>query len=111
MLVLDTGLAPENYTGPVRRFDPALVLLVDAAQMNEAPGTIRWLDWNDTEGLSASTHTLPPYMLAKYLVGVTNCTVALIGIQPVTNIAGAPISPEVQAAVDEVVTAISEELL
>ena len=64
LLVVDAGPAPENCTGPLRRFDPDLVILIDAAEMNEAPGTIRWLAWQETSGLSASTHTLPPYVLA-----------------------------------------------
>ncbi len=51
---------PENCTGAVLRFAPDLVVLVDAAEMGEAPATIRWLDWQETTGLSASPPTLPP---------------------------------------------------
>ena len=108
--IIEAGHAPENCTGAVRRFAPDLVVLVDAAEMGEAPGTIRWLDWQETTGLSASTHTLPPYMLAQYLVGSLACRVALLGIQPAQNDIGTPLSPPVAAAVEEV-SAILEELL
>ena len=40
---MEAGPAPENFTGPLRRFRPDLVLLVDAAQMDAEPGTIGWL--------------------------------------------------------------------
>lgn len=40
-LVLDAGTAPENFTGPLRRFRPDFVLLVDAAQLSAEPGTSR----------------------------------------------------------------------
>ena len=44
-LILETGPVPENFTGPLRRFAPDLVLLVDAALMGEPAGAVRWLDW------------------------------------------------------------------
>lgn len=110
VLVLDTGAAPENFTGPVRRFDPDIVLLIDAAQMDEPPGTVRWLDWQETDGMSASTHTLPPYVLGRFLVTDTGCTLALIGIQPAQNAFGAPLSEIVTAAVNDVVETIRAAL-
>ncbi len=99
VLTLDTGLAPENFTGPVRRFRPDLVLLIDAAQMDEPPGAIRWLDWTETDGLAASTHTLSPYLLGEYLSRELGCAVAMLGIQPADNTPGEPLSPAVEAAV------------
>jgi hydrogenase 3 maturation protease len=110
VLVIEGGAAPENCTGPIRRFAPDLVILVDAAHMEEAPGTIRWLDWQDLAGLSASTHTLPPSILAHYLTVELGCRVALVGIQPQQTDVGAPLSEAVQAAVDKVVTELSGAL-
>ncbi|MDX5297378.1 MAG: hydrogenase 3 maturation endopeptidase HyCI [Gammaproteobacteria bacterium] len=109
-LVLDAGAAPENFTGPVRRFQPDLVILIDAAQMDEAPGAVCWLDWTETDGMSASTHTLPPYVLAKFLVADTGCELALIGIQPAQNAFGAPLSPVVAGAVEDVVNTLAGAL-
>src|SRR5512139_3912125 len=43
ILVIDAGHAPENSTGELRRFGPQGVLFVDAAEMGEVPGTIRWI--------------------------------------------------------------------
>jgi hydrogenase 3 maturation protease len=102
LLVIDAGVAPENYTGVMRRFEPAIVLLVDAAQMNEAPGTVAWLDWRETSGMAAVTHGLPPYMLAQYLTTELKCEVFLIGIQPAGNKFNSQMSEEVSRAVREV---------
>ena len=101
-LVVEAGHAPENATGPVRRFAPALVLLVDAAQMGMPAGTVRWLDWRTTTGLSGSTHTLPPYVLARYLTLALGCEVALLGIQPAQTDLGAGLSDVVETAVTDV---------
>lgn len=103
VLVIDAGTAPENYTGPLRAFKPGLVLLVDAAQLNERPGSVRLLDARQTGGLDASTHTLPPYLVARYLSTELDCEIALLGIQPADDTLGAPLSPHVRAAVTRAV--------
>lgn len=94
------GTAPENYTGLVRRFKPDFVLFVDAAQLNEKPGTVRWIPWRMTTGLSASTHTLPIYLLASYLNREMGCQVALLGIQP-DHLSFGPLTPIVRERVWE----------
>lgn len=80
--VFDTGPSPESFTGPLRRYQPGLVLMIDAAEMGEPPGGVRVFDWPEVEGMSASTHTMPPSMLAKFLTAEINCRVVLVGIQP-----------------------------
>jgi hydrogenase maturation protease HycI len=110
LLVIDAGSAPENCTGLLRRFRPDLVVLADAAQMDESPGTVRWLAWQDTAGLSASTHTLPLHVLASYLTADLGCDVALIGIQPAENAIDTSLSPVVQQAIDEVRRALAAVL-
>ena len=102
VLVVNAGLAPEGFSGVIRRFCPDLVLLVDAAQMDEAPGTVRWLAWQDAGGNGASTHTLPLRLFATYLTLEVGCEVALLGIQPAHNDIDVPVSPVVQDAVESV---------
>lgn len=106
LLVIEAAHAPENCTGEVRRFAPDLVLLIDAAQMNEPPGTIRWLDWRACDGLSASTHTMPLTMLGRYLTAVLPCQIALIGIQPAALDLAETLAPEVAEAALEVAQTI-----
>lgn len=102
--IVEAGLAPEAFTGPLRRFQPDLVFLVDAAELGEPPGTVACFDWVQAEGMSASTHTLPPTVLAQYLIDQLGCGVVLIGIQPKSLDFDEGMSVEVQRAVDEVVT-------
>jgi hydrogenase 3 maturation protease len=102
-LVIEAGHAPENTTGALRKFAPDLVLLVDAADMGETPGTIQWVPAEHIDGMSASTHSLPLSILAQYLTLDLNCSVALLGIQPYSNHVGDSISAEVSGAVQEIV--------
>jgi hydrogenase 3 maturation protease len=102
--------APENCLGTICNFNPDLVLLIDAVDMGNSPGTIAWLDWQATSGISASTHTMPPYMLGKYLQAMAGCHVALIGIQPASMQMGTGLSSPAQQAVDEVGRQLSASL-
>jgi hydrogenase maturation protease HycI len=107
LLLVEAAHAPENHTGPIRKFSPDLVVLIDMAQMNEMPGTVCWLPWQETTGISASTHTMPPYMLARYLTAVTHTEVALIGIQPAHTDLGVPMSDVVETAVNEITASLA----
>lgn len=105
--IFDAGPSPEAFTGPLRRFAPELILLVDAAELGEAPGTVRWFDWSQAGGLSASTHTLPPSLVAGFLVRELGCRVALIGIQPQRLDLDGGVSDPVRKAVAQVVRGLA----
>lgn len=107
LLIVQAGHAPENVTGELRGFAPELILLIDAAEMRDVPGAICWVPIQSIERMSASTHSLPLSMLARYLTLELNCMVALIGIQPKSNGVGETISTEVLQAVHEIVDEIS----
>jgi hydrogenase 3 maturation protease len=66
---------------------------------------------DEIEGMSASTHTLPLSMLAKYLTLELNCRIALLGIQPKSNDVGKTVSADVQKAINTVVESLIEALL
>lgn len=106
VLVIEAGPAPENFTSVLRAFKPDLILFLDSALMEEQPGSVRWLNWQDTEGLSASTHTLPLHILAAFLVSELHCSLGLIGIQPAQTFALAPLTPPVRAAAELVATTL-----
>ena len=110
LLVVEAAHAPENCLGLLLRFAPALVILIDAAELGEPPGTVRWLPWEETTGLSASTHTLPPSMLARFLVPSLGCEVAVLAIQAANTALDAPLSPAVAAAVEELAGALGDLL-
>jgi hydrogenase 3 maturation protease len=110
LLAVEAGPAPENFTGTLRRFGPDLVLLVDAALMDAEPGTVRWLDWREASGMSASTHTLPLHMLAAFLTDDLGCEVALAGIQPEQTFVDASLTPRVRAAAEEVASFLAASI-
>lgn len=99
VLPIEGGPAPENVTGALRRFGPDLVLLVDAGLLGLAAGAVRWLDWRSLDGVTASSHTMPPRLVATYLGQELGCEVGLLGIEPLATTFGEPLSAPVRAAV------------
>ena len=110
VLVIEAGQAPENITAELRRFSPQVVLMIDAAQMDIEPGQIAWIPWEITTGMSASSHSLPLSMLARYLELEFSCRVYLLGIQPVQNVPYGDMSLSVQFAIDDIVQTLYEIL-
>ncbi len=109
LLILEAGQAPENQIGPLLRFRPDVIVFVDAADMGEVPGTVRWVSWQDADGMGASTHTLSPEVLAQFLIDELGCEVYLLGIQPTSLAFGASLSPVVAEAVRDVARLLADD--
>jgi len=80
-LILDAGPAPENFSGALRKFRPNWVLLVDAVRPGGSPGSIRWIELSDLEGVSALTHGLPLTVLGQFLKDELRAGCGLLGIE------------------------------
>jgi hydrogenase 3 maturation protease len=102
LLVIEAGPAPESFSGPLRRFRPDLVLLVDAAELGLPPGSAAWIDWSEADAAAASTHTLSPSLFAQFLIAELGCRVAMIGIQPEHLDFDQPVSEAVRRGVERV---------
>ena len=106
ILVFQGGTAPENFTGEIRRFEPSHLVLVDAADMGKAPGTVELLSPQETRGISFSTHQLPLQLMIKFLGETLQFETFFVGLQPKNLAFGAPVSDEVQASIGEVTDAL-----
>lgn len=111
LLIVNASCTPENFMTALRRFAPDLLLLVDAANLDEAPGTIRLLDPLLAEGCSASTHSLSLSMMTSYLRAELDCEMVLLGIQPESMFFGQTMTAALCQAADEVTALLSEALL
>ncbi len=103
---LDGGSAPENCTAEIRRIAASHLVIVDAADLGESPGTIRVIPPADIGGTSFGTHSLPLSVLADYLRTEVGCRVIVIGIQPKSLAFGQEVSSEVARAVAEAALAL-----
>lgn len=99
--------APENLTGEIIKFKPSHIIIVDTADIKQKPGTILLIETKDLgEGVSFSTHKLPPKVMMDYFIKLLKCKIMVIGIQPKSIIFGKAVSREVLSSVKEVSKAI-----
>jgi hydrogenase 3 maturation protease len=108
--VIQAGPAPENFTSEIRRLNPAVVLIVDAAHMGEAPGSLRVIAPEQIAGVSFGTHGLPLSLLSDYLRRETGCSVVFLGIEPASVDPGEELSDSCRSGVAEAVSVLSEIL-
>lgn len=104
---LESGVNPENALGPLRAFKPDTVVIVDAADLGEKAGRIRFIESGEVGGISFSTHSLPLNLISVYLGKELDCPIWLLGIQPESLEFAAPLTIEVQLAVDELIVELS----
>ncbi|HJJ35798.1 MAG TPA: hydrogenase maturation peptidase HycI [Methanocorpusculum sp.] len=91
------GTAPENFTGIIRKNHPHLLVLVDAALMNEEPGTLRIIPEKKIPDTAIGTHMLPLSHLVHYLSDAAD-HIMVIGIQPASLEPGDCLSLAVETA-------------
>ena len=104
---IDAATAPESYTSVIRRERPALLVLVDAADMNLPPGSLRIISPERIVAASFSTHQMPLSAFMSYVKEFCG-EVLLIGIQPGQTEAGKEISTTVRQSVKKLAEAILE---
>lgn len=101
------GTAPENFTAPIRREKPELLIIVDAAEMGLPAGSIRIIPPDQIDDTSIGTHMLPLSHLIHYLSSDIP-EILFIGIQPATIELGEGLSPAVQNAAEALIEVLKK---
>lgn len=109
--ILETGVAPENFTGVLRNLLPSHVILIDSAEMGEKAGYIKVINPYNIQEALPSTHSLPLSMLVKYIEQEVGAKVTILGIQPKEMSFGTAVSSEVRDSVDKVAMILRESLV
>ncbi|MDR3535822.1 MAG: hydrogenase maturation peptidase HycI [Acetobacteraceae bacterium] len=98
--LVDGEASPENHTHRVRALTPDRVLIVDAADMELAPGEVRLLDEDCVaEHFLVTTHAIPLNFLIASL-RETVPEIIFLGVQPKDTAFCNPLTPEVRRAVE-----------
>ncbi len=108
--VFYAGTVPESVTGPVRRYRPGHILLLDAADMGARPGSVAVVDPERIRARLFTTHALPLSVVMEYLKRDTKAAVTLVGIQPEADALGPSPSAREQAGLTHLVAAVQRIL-
>jgi hydrogenase 3 maturation protease len=106
--VIDAGTVPENFIQPVVRGCPENLLIVDAVNCGEAPGTARVFGSDEVGAFAFSTHALSFHLFADIIRQEVSLDVYVLGIQPSHTNLGQAVSTEVQEAIDVVTETLRE---
>lgn len=108
--LVDAGDVPENEVVRIADLDPEVVVVVDAADLGAEAGSLGLIEGEAFAAGSFSTHNPNLGPFAAFLGAAAACELFAVGIQPRTTAFDAPLSPEVEAAVDAIVEAVADAL-
>lgn len=111
LIIFDCGSVPENFSGPLRRFNPDFILIIDAGSFGEAPGEMILSDYENTDGMSFSTHSLPPSVFAEFLINELGCMINLLLIQAENVEYCHPLNEQVSSTIRTVINELDEILI
>lgn len=82
--IINAGPVPEAFTGVIKKQEPDILIIIDAAMMDEKPGTIRVFTEKDIDDAYMVTpHKVSMTMYMTYLNNyLENLKAYFIGIQP-----------------------------
>ena len=96
--LIECGMVPENYLAEIERFHPTHVLMIDAAQLEDEPGTARLIPPENIAGIALSTHAMPLSLMAGIIKESLGAKVILLGVQPEKTEFGEGLSPKLRKA-------------
>jgi len=106
--LIDAATVPENYIRHIIKKAPCNLLIIDAIDFGDSPGTIKIFNPEQLDSLVVSTHTLSPRIFVEMITQVINVNVYFIGIQPAQTIFGQFLSDKLKCAHQRLVDILVE---
>ncbi|MDW8061570.1 MAG: hydrogenase maturation protease [Nitrososphaerota archaeon] len=85
ILILECGTTPESFTSTLLKFQPDLILILDAVDFGGPPGSISIFDVSIIDRVSISTHKPSLNIMARYLeMNGLKTRIMVLAIQPLS---------------------------
>ncbi|MCS3900459.1 hydrogenase maturation peptidase HycI [Methanococcus voltae] len=101
LVLLDSGVVPENFTDLIKNENPSKIIIVDAALMHKEFGTVDLVYENQLATVGFSTHALPLSILIKYIKSNIDTDVSIVGFEPYNLEFGSTLSKEADLILQE----------
>ena len=109
--LFDCGTVPENYIFPILDSSCDTVILVDAADLKMAPGSVKVLALSELSAAGLSTHNSSIRLFTDLLMtGKDNLNIFAISMQPKTIAFGSVLSEEMREGIDKLTDIFTEAL-
>jgi len=109
MKVINCEEAPENFIAQVVSHEPSHVLIIDAVDFGEEPGSMRLVEPKEMKDSACySTHHIPLNLIAELIRLETGSNTAILGIQPSQTTLGSGLSLPVKESYERVIRLLEE---
>jgi hydrogenase 3 maturation protease len=109
--LVECETVPESFIGPITEFNPTHILVIDAAVLNQKPGSSKLVEPDQLANRPAvSTHALPLQIFCRYLAETTGAKIAMLAIQPEDASFGEGLTKEVGKAAENLTHLLSKIL-
>lgn len=109
--LIECETVPESFIGPITKFKPTHILLVDAGILSQKFGSSKLIEPDQMATETAiSTHALPLQIFCKYLAKTTGAKMALLVIQPKDTSFGEGLTTELKKAAKHLTGTLSKSL-
>jgi len=99
---MDCSTAPENSLGKIVDINPQTIIVIEAVELHETPGTIRIIEASELAEGGLSTHSLSPGMFIDYLQNMLpTVRIFILAVQPKKCSFGEGLSIEVSEAISD----------
>lgn len=102
LLLIDAGKVPENYLSKIVEFNPDTILLIDAVDLKESPGSTKLVELDKIMNAGFSTHNSSLALIITYLRNEIDTNILLLGIQPQSTGLMTGLSAPVKEAVSRI---------
>ena len=109
--LVECETVPESFIGPITKFKPTHILLIDAGILSQKFGSSKLIEPDQMATQTAiSTHALPLQIFCKYLAKTTGAKMALLVIQPKDTSFGEGLTTELKKAAKHLTDTLSKSL-
>lgn len=108
--IINAENAVENYLGPVAKFKPGRVVLVDAVDFGGQAGEVKILEPRQVREATSSTHTFSLPVILEHIKNETGAQCLIVGIQPAIVAFTEGLSSQAEEGVGRAVRLIKELL-
>jgi hydrogenase maturation protease len=81
-LFIEAGISPENYISAILKFNPGVIVFIDAVSNGCLPGEIEFIDPDTIDQLGISTHAYSVRIIEKYISYERKVKFFYLGIVP-----------------------------
>jgi hydrogenase maturation protease len=100
-VLIEAGRNPENYLEKILNADPQAVVFADACEWGGTPGAIKWLNADEINSISISTHSYSIKMVEKFLSMQSSMEFFYLVIQADSTAPGEVISGNIKMSLQD----------